>query len=236
MKRALFVLVIATLAALPALAQQKETDRLEEAGQTMKDILGMPEGIPQDLLDKAECVLVFPSVKKGAFGIGASYGRGALLCRSGENFTGSWGAPSMYALEGLNIGFQLGGEATDFVMLVMNPRGADSILRSKTKLGADASAAAGPKGRTSSASTDAFMRAEVLTWSRSRGLFAGVSLEGSTLRADNSANENIYGRKIPARDIVLGGKAKAPAAAGTLISVLNQHSPKNLSDPKSLQK
>ena len=236
MKRALFVLVIATLAALPALAQQKETDRLEEAGQTMKDILGMPEGIPQDLLDKAECVLVFPSVKKGAFGTGASYGRGALLCRSGENFTGSWGAPSMYALEGLNIGFQLGGEATDFVMLVMNPRGADSILRSKTKLGADASAAAGPKGRTSSASTDAFMRAEVLTWSRSRGLFAGVSLEGSTLRADNSANENIYGRKIPARDIVLGGKAKAPAAAGTLISVLNQHSPKNLSDPKSLQK
>jgi len=236
MKRTLFVLAMAALVALPALAQKKEADRLEEAGQTIKDILGMPDTIPQDLLDKAECILVFPSVKKGAFGIGASYGRGAMLCRSGENFTGPWGAPSMYALEGLNIGFQLGGEATDFVLLVMNPRGADSILRSKTKLGADASAAAGPKGRTTTAATDAFMRAEVLTWSRSRGLFAGISLEGSTLRADNGANENIYGKKIPARDIVLHGKVSPPAAAKTLIGVLDQHSPKNLSDPKSLQK
>ena len=236
MKRTLFVLVMAMLVALPALAQKKEAERLQEAGQVMKEILNIPEGIPQDLLDKAECILVFPSVKKGAIGIGASYGRGAMLCRSGENFTGSWGPPSMYALEGLNIGIQLGGQATDYVLLVMNPLGADSILRSKTKLGADASAAAGPKGRASSASTDAFMRAEVLTWSRSRGLFAGVSLEGSTLRADNSANENIYGRKIPARDIVLHGKASPPAAASTLIGVLNQHSPKNLSDPKSLQK
>jgi lipid-binding SYLF domain-containing protein len=235
MKRALFVLVMAALAALPALAQKKEADRLEDAGQVMKEILGMPEGIPQDLLDKAECVLVFPSVKKFAIGIGGSYGRGAMLCRSGENFTGPWGPPSMYALEGGNIGLQLGGEATDFVLLVMNPRGADSILRSKTKLGADASAAAGPKGRTATAATDAFLRAEVLTWSRSRGLFAGVSLEGSTLRADNGANENIYGKKIPARDIVLHGKVSPPAAAKTLIAVLDKRSPKNLSDPKSLQ-
>lgn len=236
MRKALIVLAITALAALPALAQKKEAERLEEAGQVMKDIFGMPEGIPPDLLDKAECLLVFPSVKKGAIGIGASYGRGAMVCRSGENFTGPWGAPSMYALEGLNIGFQLGGQATDFVLLVMNPRGADSILRSKTKLGADASAAAGPKGRTATAATDAFLRAEVLTWSRSRGLFAGVSLEGSTLRADNSANENIYGKKIGARDIVLHGKISPPAAAQTLLSVLNAKSPKNQSDPKSLQK
>jgi lipid-binding SYLF domain-containing protein len=236
MRKTLVVLVLVALVALPAAAQKKEAERLEEAGQVMKEIFGMPDTIPQDLLDKAECVLVFPSVKKGAIGIGASYGRGAMVCRSGENFTGPWGAPSMYALEGLNIGIQLGGQATDFVLLVMNPRGADSILRSKTKLGADASAAAGPKGRTATAATDAFMRAEVLTWSRSRGLFAGVSLEGSTLRADNGANTNIYGRSIPARDIVIHGKISPPAAAQTLLSVLNQKSPRNQSEAASLQK
>jgi len=236
MRKALIVFALVTLVALPAPAQKKEAERLEEAGQVMKEIFGMPDTIPQDLLDKAECVLVFPSVKKGAIGIGASYGRGAMVCRSGENFTGPWGPPSMYALEGLNIGIQLGGQATDFVLLVMNPRGADSILRSKTKLGADASAAAGPKGRTATAATDAFMRAEVLTWSRSRGLFAGVSLEGSTLRADNGANKNIYGRNIPARDIVIHGKAAPPAAASTLLSVLNQKSPRNQSEAASLQK
>jgi lipid-binding SYLF domain-containing protein len=236
MRKALIVLVAAALVGLPALGQKREEGRLQEAGQVMKEVLGVPENIPKELLDKAECVLVFPSVKKGAIGIGASYGRGAMVCRSGENFTGPWGPPSMYALEGLNIGFQLGGQATDFVLLVMNLRGADSILRSKTKLGADASAAAGPKGRAATAATDAFLRAEVLTYSRSRGLFAGVSLEGSTLRADNSANENIYGKKIGAREIVLHGKVSPPAAAQMLLGVLNARSPKNLSDPKSLQK
>ena len=141
----------------------------------------------------------------------------------------------MYRLEGANIGFQLGGQATDFLLLVMNPKGAESILKSKVKLGADAAAAAGPKGRTATAATDAFMRAEVLSYSRSRGLFAGVSLEGSTLRQDNGANEKIYSRKIAARDIVHGGATRVPGAGQTMVSILTKHSPKNHSDAKSLQ-
>jgi lipid-binding SYLF domain-containing protein len=213
----------------------KEQGRLQEAGTVLKEILDIPDGIPKELLNKAECVIVFPSVKKGAFGIGASYGRGAMSCRSGEHFTGAWGAPSMYALEGLNIGLQLGGQATDFVLLVMNPRGVDSVLKSKTKLGADASVAGGPKGRTATAATDAFMRAEILSYSRSRGLFAGISLEGSTLRQDGSANEKIYGRKVTARQIVREGAVGVPASAQLLVSTLEKASPKNLSEPKSLQ-
>ncbi|MBI3403873.1 MAG: lipid-binding SYLF domain-containing protein [Acidobacteria bacterium] len=221
----------------PASAQKntdKEENRLEECGQVLKEILNIPDDVPQDLLDKAECVVVVPATKKAAFGIGGSYGRGAMSCRGGDNFTGPWGAPAMYRLEGLNIGFQLGGEETDFVILVMNPRGVNSLLKSKVKLGADASAAAGPKGRTATAATDAFMRAEMLSYSRSRGLFAGVSLEGSTLRQDNSANESIYGHKVTARQIVRGGSVKTPAAAEKMVSTLNQKTPKNLSDPKSL--
>lgn len=211
----------------PAYAQQKEMDRLENAGKVLTEILNVPEDIPRDLLDKAECVIVLPSVVKFAVGIGGSYGRGAMVCRSGDDFAGPWGAPSMVALEGGSLGFQLGGQATDFVLLVMNQRGADSILTSKVKLGASVSAAAGPKGRDLSAATDVALRAEILSYSRARGLFAGVSLEGSTLRPDNDANRRLYGRKISARDIVLHGKVAPPGGGKSLISVLNQKSPKH---------
>src|SRR5436305_14557051 len=218
-----------------AAANEKEMDRVKDAGVVLKEILNIPDDIPKDLLDRAECVIVLPSVKKLAIGIGGSYGRGAMVCRCGEHFTGSWGAPAMYALEGGNIGFQLGGQATDFVLLVINPRGAESLMGSKAKLGADAAAAAGPKGRDATAATDVVMRAEILSYSRSRGLFAGVSLEGSTLRPDGSANEKLYGRKLTAKEILREGKAGAPAAAHQLLASLEKTSPKNLSDPKSLQ-
>jgi lipid-binding SYLF domain-containing protein len=205
MKRTLAVLLgMMIMAPLSLLAKdaEKEADRVEEAGTVMGEILNVPDDIPKDLLDKAECVIVLPSVKKFAIGIGGNYGRGVMTCRTGKHFTGRWSAPSMYALEGANIGFQLGGEETDFVLLVMNTRGAESLLTSKVKLGADAAAAAGPKGRDAQAATDVVMRAEVLSYSRSRGLFAGVSLEGTTLRSDGGANENLYGQKLSARDII----------------------------------
>jgi SH3 domain-containing YSC84-like protein 1 len=236
--KSLSAILIAILSGtLLAVAQDnsKETERLEESGKVLKEILNIPDNIPSDLLNRAECVIVFPSVKKFAIGIGGSYGRGAIVCRTGQNFTGPWSAPAMFALEGANIGFQLGGQATDFVLLVMNPRGAESVLKSKVKLGGDASAAAGPKGRTAAAQTDIVMRAEILSYSRSRGLFAGISLEGSTLRQDNGANKKIYGQEIGAREIVREGKAKVPSAGRQLVSLLNQKSPRNLSDPKSLQ-
>lgn len=223
------------LAALPALAQnEKEEQRLQECGNVLTEILNVPENVPRDLLDRAECVIVIPSVKKLAIGIGGSFGRGAIACRTGDRFTGSWSAPAMFALEGANIGIQLGAQATDFVLLVMNKKGANSILGSKVKLGGDASAAAGPKGRTAAAQTDIVMKAEVLTYSRSRGLFAGISLEGSTLRSDGSANEKIYGRKLSARQIVRSGAVGTPAAGQKMVSILNQRTPRNLSDPKSL--
>jgi SH3 domain-containing YSC84-like protein 1 len=212
--------------------QQKEQERLKQCGEVIGEILKIPDGIPQGLLDKAECVLIFPSVKKVAVMIGGSYGRGAMICRSGAKYTGPWGTPAMYALEGGNIGFQLGANATDFVILVMNPKGATSILGSKVKLGADATAAAGPKGRTASAETDVVMKAELLSYSRSRGLFAGVSLEGSTLRSDGGANENLYGKNLSAKDIILKGAVKTQPAAYPLISLLNNKSPKNRSDGK----
>ena len=236
MKR-LLSLVLVCLCAVPLFAadKEKEEDRLKESGQVLKEILDIPDDIPKDLLDRAECVIVLPSVKKGAIGIGGSFGRGAMTCRSGQHYTGPWGPPAMYALEGVNIGFQLGGQATDFVLLVMNPRGAESLLSSKVKLGADAAAAAGPKGRDSTAATDVVMRAEILSYSRSRGLFAGVSLEGSTLRPDNRADEKLYGRKVSAKDIVRDHKVGTPGSASDLVGTLNHHSPKNLSDPKSLQ-
>ncbi len=228
-------LLLALTAGMPSAAQEKEQGRVREAGEVLKEILNIPDNIPQELLDKAECVIVLPSVKKFAIGIGGSYGRGVMTCRTGVKYTGPWGAPAMYALEAGNIGLQLGGQATDFVLLVMNPRGVDSLLRSKVKLGADAAAAAGPKGRNAQAATDVLMRAEILSYSRSRGLFAGVSLEGSTLRQDNGANEKLYGRKITAREIVHGGRVGAPAAAAGMISLLNQKSPRNRSDAKSLK-
>jgi lipid-binding SYLF domain-containing protein len=235
--KSVFALLLAC-AFLPhafAADDEKEADRVKESGEILKEILAIPDNIPQDLLDKAECLVVLPSVKKGAFGIGGSYGRGVMICRSGEHYTGPWGAPALYALEGLSIGFQLGGQATDFVLLVVNPSGARSLLGSKVKLGADASAAAGPKGRTAEGATDVVMRAEILSYSRNKGLFAGVSLEGSTLRSDGSANEKLYGQKVSAKEIIRDRKVKPPAAAQELISVLNAKTPKNLSDPKSLQ-
>ena len=232
MKHLAAVLVVVLLAS-PAFADDtKEVERLQNATTVLKEILGMPESIPKDLLDRAECMIVFPSVKKVALGVGGSYGRGAIVCRTGDRFDGKWGAPAMFALEGGSIGFQLGGQATDFVLLVMNESGANSVLGSKVKLGADASAAAGPKGRTTGAATDIVMRAEILTYSRSRGLFAGVSLEGSTLRSDGEANENLYRRKIAAREIVRQGAVPVPAAAQPLIDLLNQRAPTNLSDRK----
>lgn len=216
-------------------AEKKEEERVTEAGEVLKEILNIPDNIPQDLLDKAECLIILPSVKKAAFGIGGSFGRGVMVCRSGQHYTGLWGPPALYALEGASIGFQVGGEATDFVLLVMNPRGAESLLGSKVKLGTDASAAAGPKGRTAEAATDVVMKAEILSYSRNKGLFAGVSLEGSTLRSDGSANEKLYGRKLGATEIIREGKVGVPACAKELTAQLDKKSPKNLSDPKSLQ-
>ncbi|MGH9774320.1 MAG: lipid-binding SYLF domain-containing protein [Candidatus Acidiferrales bacterium] len=234
-RKLLVLLAAATLLPLPAVPESKEASRLQDAGQVLKEILNVPEDIPQDLLDKSECVIVIPSAKKGAFIVGASYGRGAMSCRSGEHWTGPWGAPTMMALEGASVGFQIGGQATDFVILVVNTRGAKSLLSSKVKIGADASAAAGPKGRDAEADTDIYMRAEMLTYSRAQGLFAGISLEGSTLRPDGDANEVIYGRKLDPHDIVRGGAVGVPAAAHLMVSTLNKRSPKNLSDPKSLE-
>src|SRR5579863_7695238 len=210
------------LSALPSVAagDAREEERVKESGEVLKEILDIPDDIPQDLINKAECIIVLPSVKKGAFGVGASYGRGVMICRSGEHYTGLWGAPALYALEGINIGFQLGGEATDFVLLVMNPKGARSLLSSKVKLGGDASAAAGPKGRTAEGATDIVMNAEILSYSRTKGLFAGISLEGSTLRSDGSANEKLYGKKLSAKDIIVEHKVGVPACAKQLVSLL----------------
>ncbi|MGZ4816016.1 MAG: lipid-binding SYLF domain-containing protein [Terriglobales bacterium] len=236
MKRLLAIILATTFLTTASFAKgEREQKRLEAAGDVLKEILDIPDDIPKDLLDRAECVIVLPGVKKFAIGVGGSFGRGAMTCRSGKNFTGQWGPPALYALEGANLGIQLGGQETDFVLLVMNPKGARSLLSSKVKLGADAAAAAGPKGRTAQADTDIVMRAEVLSYSRSRGLFAGISLEGSTLRSDGGANENLYGRGLSAHDIIQDHKVGVPASASTLVSLLNRKTPRNLSDKKSLQ-
>jgi lipid-binding SYLF domain-containing protein len=210
-------------------AKSKEEERVANCATVMEEIMNVPDNIPQELVDKAECIGVIPSVKKVAIGFGGSYGAGAFLCRSGEKFTGSWSAPAMYRLEGGSFGLQLGGSATDFVLLVMNPKGAEAIIKSKAKLGGDASAAAGPKGRTAAAATDVTMQAEVLTYSRAKGAFAGVSLEGSTLRPDDGANKDLYGRQVEAREILREGKLAAPEAGKPLVAFLNKRSPKNLS-------
>ena len=207
--------------------QNKDDDRLANCGAVLKEILDVPDNIPHDLLDKADCVVVFPSVLKAAFIVGGSYGRGAMSCRRGDNFRGPWGAPTMMALEGGSFGLQIGGQATDFVLLVMNESGARGILASKVKLGGDASVAAGPVGRDASADTDASLRSEILSYSRARGLFAGVSLEGSTIRPENSDNRRVYGREIPAREIVLSGKVAVPPAAQQLISTLDAKTPRH---------
>ena len=208
-------------------AQKKEEERLKHSGEVLKEILDIPDNLPRPVLDRADCVIVLPSVKKGALGVGASIGRGAMSCRSGANFTGPWTAPAMYALEGISFGFQIGGQATDFVLLVTNPHGVEMLLKSKAKLGADASAAAGPVGRDAEAATDVALHAEILTYSRAKGLFAGVSLEGSTLRPDGSANHNLYGRDILAKEIVREGKVKTPASGQLMVSTLEKASPHN---------
>ncbi|HTF43158.1 MAG TPA: lipid-binding SYLF domain-containing protein [Terriglobales bacterium] len=213
----------------------KEQKRLKNCGVVMQEVLNVPDNIPHDLLEKAECVIVIPSVRKLAFGVGASYGRGAMVCRTGDKFRGPWGAPAMYALEGGSVGFQIGGEATDLILLVMNDRGMESILSSKVKLGADASIAGGPKGRDASADTDAWMRAELLSYSRSRGVFAGVSLEGSTLRPDDEASEQVYGHAIKAKEIVRGEHTSVPATGRHLVNVLQKGAPVNGSERASNQ-
>jgi lipid-binding SYLF domain-containing protein len=220
--------LVAVLAS-PVRAQNKEQQRVENAGTVMGEILNAPESIPQSVLDKADCVVVLPSVVKFAIGIGGSYGRGVMTCRGGKDFQGKWGSPTMMALEGASAGLQLGGQATDFVLLLMTPKSASSILTSKVKLGGDASAAAGPVGRTASAETDVTMQAEILSYSRARGLFAGISLKGSTLRPDNDANKNLYGKKLDAKEIVLESVVTPPPSAAKLLTTLDKASPKNKS-------
>lgn len=231
-----FATILAVFLAAPALfgKDTKEEQRLENCGQVIQEIMDIPDDIPQDLIDKAECIIVYPSVLKGAFIFGGSYGRGAMTCRTGEHFNGPWSAPTMMALEGGSFGFQIGGQATDFVLLVMNERGARSILSSKVKLGVDASAAAGPKGRNAEASTDVTMRAEILSYSRARGLFAGVSLAGSTVRPDNGANQSLYHKDVTAQDIVFKGAVPVPPSAQKFISYLNKKSPANKSSGKDI--
>ena len=221
------ILTVALLfSAIGAFAQDKEDDRLKNSYTVMKEILATPDqGIPHDLLNKSECVIVYPSVLKAAFIVGGSYGRGVITCRTGADHNGPWSAPAMFALEGGSFGLQIGGEATDFVLLVMNDSGANSVLSSKVKLGADASAAAGPVGRDASAETDIVMKAEILSYSRARGVFAGVSLEGSTMRSDDGANKTLYGKELTAKQIVQGGEVKIPAAGVSLIHLLDKVSP-----------
>ncbi len=230
LRKSILVVCLGLVATAPLFAANKEQKRLANAGVVMQEIMNTPENIPQEVLEKAECVIVFPSVLKAAFVVGANYGRGAMVCRSGEDFRGPWGAPAMMALEGASVGFQIGGQATDLVLLVMNHRGASSILESKVKLGGDASVAAGPVGRDAAANTDAYMRAEILSYSRTRGLFAGISLEGSTLRPDDDATTDVYGRKLTAKEIILGGKVGIPASGRHLVAVLQKGSPRNESE------
>lgn len=237
MKSIVSALLIATLVAAPVMFSPtvraddttKDEDRIRNAGQVVKEIMNIPDNIPQSLIDKADCVIVFPSVLKAAFIVGASYGRGIMTCRRGDEFNGPWSAPSMMALEGASFGFQAGGQATDFVLLVMNDQGANGILSSKVKIGGDASAAIGPVGRNAAADTDVTLRAQILTYSRARGLFAGVSLAGSTVRPDNDANERIYGKKLSAKDIVLHNAVPPPPTSKLLLSTLRKHSPKHSS-------
>src|SRR3984893_14665682 len=235
MKRYLVIVVCLSFGAGAVYAATKEQKRLRNCGVVMQEVLNIPDNLPQQVLAKAECVIVFPSVLKLAFGMGKEYGRGAMVCCTGKEFNGPWGAPAMYALEGDSIGMQLGGEATDLILLIMNQKGAASLLSSKIKLGGDASAAAGPKGRDASANTDAWMRAEILSYSRSRGLFAGISLEGSTIRPDDEASEQVYGHAIKAKQIVRGEHTGVPVSGVHLVNVLQKSAPRNESERASNQ-
>jgi SH3 domain-containing YSC84-like protein 1 len=228
MKSKVLLVALMLVCVLPLVAEDKEEkveDRIKQSDTVMKEILGMPDGIPKDLLNKSYCLVIFPSVKKAAFIVGGSYGRGLITCRKGHDFTGSWSAPAMFALEAGSVGFQIGGEATDFVLLVMNDAGANSVMSSKVKLGADAAIAAGPVGRDAAAATDVVLKAEILSYSRSKGLFGGVSLEGSTLRSDDGANKTLYGKELSAKEIVRLGKVPAPPAARGLLALLGRVSP-----------
>jgi lipid-binding SYLF domain-containing protein len=233
MKNRILLGVLMLACALPVAAEDKKEekveDRINQSATVFKEILGMPDGIPKDLLNKSYCVVIFPSVKKAAFIVGGSYGRGLITCRRGANFTGSWSAPAMLALEAGSVGFQIGGQETDFVLLIMNDAGANSVMSSKVKLGGDASVAAGPVGRDAAAATDIVMKAEILSYSRAQGLFAGVSLEGSTLRSDDGANKTLYGKELSAKEIVREGKVPAPASAQKLLALLRRASPKHVS-------
>jgi lipid-binding SYLF domain-containing protein len=229
MKKIILGFAVLALLALPAVGQDKEEDRVEKAGTVIKEIMDIPDDVPQDVIDRADCVVVLPSVLKFALGIGGSYGRGVMTCRGGTNFHGPWSAPTMMALEGGSFGLQLGGQATDFVLLLMSAKSASSILESKVKLGGDVSAAAGPVGRNVSAETDVSLRAEILSYSRARGLFAGISLAGSTLRPDNDGNKKLYRKEVSAKDIVFGKAVPAPKSASVLLATLTKKSPKNTS-------
>ena len=229
MKKALLGFGLGLVLVSSAFAQDKEQDRVENAGTVMKEILNAPDGIPQSVLDKADCVVILPSVVKFAIGIGGSYGRGLMTCRRGSTFHGKWGPPTMMALEGGSVGLQLGGNATDFILLMMSPRSAKSVLSSKVKLGADASAAAGPVGRAASAETDVAMKAQILSYSRARGVFGGVSLQGSTMRSDDGANKNLYGKELGVKEIVRGGVVQVPEAGKPFLAILQETSPKHSS-------
>ncbi|MGA7560477.1 MAG: lipid-binding SYLF domain-containing protein [Terriglobales bacterium] len=231
MKSKVLLVVLMLACVLPLVAEDKEEKvdvRIKQSETVMKEILGMPDGIPKDLLNKSYCLVIFPSVKKAAFIVGGSYGRGLITCRKGRDFTGSWSAPAMFALEAGSVGFQIGGEATDFVLLIMNDAGANSVMSSKVKLGADAAIAAGPVGRDAAAATDVVLKAEILSYSRSKGIFGGVSLEGSTLRSDDGANKALYGKELSAKEIVRLGKVPAPAASQGLLAVLRRASPRHV--------
>ena len=231
MKNRVLLVVLMLACVLPVVGEDKEEKvdtRINQSADVFKEILGMPDGIPKDLLNKAYCVVIYPSVKKAAFVVGGSYGRGLITCRKGRDFSGPWSAPAMFALEAGSFGFQIGGQATDFVLLVMNDSGANSVMSSKVKLGGDASVAAGPVGRDAAAATDIVMKAEILSYSRAQGLFAGVSLEGSTLRSDDGANKALYGKELSAKEIVREGKVPPPAAARGLLALLNRTTPKHV--------
>jgi lipid-binding SYLF domain-containing protein len=228
MRNRVWLVVLIFVGALPVVGQMKENERIEESATVMKEILEMPDTINKDVLNKAACIVIYPSVKKAAFIVGGSYGRGLITCRKGLDFSGPWSAPAMFALEGGSFGFQIGAQATDFVLLVMNDAGAKSVMSSKVKLGGDASVAAGPVGRTASAETDIVMQAEILSYSRSQGLFAGVSLEGSTMRSDDGGNRALYGKELSAREIVREGKVAPPASAQPLLAILGKASPRHI--------
>jgi len=211
-KKKMMVLALCLAVASPMFAQKKEAERLDNSATVLRELLVGNSGLPTSILDQADCVVIFPSVKKIAVGIGGSYGRGVLICRNGGEMNGDWGAPAMYKLDQGSIGVQLGSTATDFVLVVMNKKGAEQVLNGKTKLGANAAAAAGPTGAQATGYNAASMHVDVLTYSRSKGLFAGVSLEGATMDSDDDANKALYGKSIGAKDIVEGGQAVVPAA------------------------